>query len=220
LKFTTGNTVVSFGKMWYLQKAHAGRYAASSNDRDNLGHLSLMIDPIIAKLRKLGLIGTSGRVLNDHEPTNYITHLIRVDARNYTYADEFVERNKYFFDTIDRTTLQDTLPELEASLGLLGEVLTSVGSIPEDEWNSTTIRETINNVKGTKSEMKAVHEFIRWALAASRAGPSSGDSMEVLGKLEAQTRLDVAYEILEEIEDTKPQNAEKEKGVLLMTKHV
>lgn len=201
MKFTKGNTVVTFDKMWYLQRAHAARYAAGSAEDPKLPQMSLMIDPILAQLRKGKILGESDLVLNTHEPRSYVFDLVRADARNYKTASEFIERNKYFFEAPDRTVLHESTPTLEIPFDKLEQVVSSIGHIPEDQWKAPVIRDAINGTVGT-GPSKDIHNFFRWSLSAGAPGPGGGDTMEILGRLEVLSRLDVALEIMEEISST------------------
>lgn len=198
MKFTKGNTVVTFDKMWYLQRAHAARYATASAAQISSPQMGLMVDPILTILQEKKLLGDAGLVLNEHEPREYVSKLVRADARNYKTAGEFVERHRYFFEVPGRKTLQDTMPAVDSLLDELEEAASSLGEISNDEWKADSIRHAISS-KGEGKSLKDIHDFYRWAIAAGTPGPSGVETMEILGRLEVLSRLDVAFEILEEV---------------------
>jgi glutamyl-tRNA synthetase len=202
--------------MWYLQKAHAGRYAAASAAGRDVPQMSLMIDPILTVLKDKDLISDSGSLINNHEPKVYITKLIQADGRNYTTAPEFVSRNEYFFDRPDELDLEDMDPKLGIPLEDWTKVIETLRGIPEDNWKAATLRQTLNSLIGkdggenTVASVQSlsaadngsslIHGFLRWALSAGKHGPNGGDTMEILGKDEVILRMEVACGVLHELE--------------------
>lgn len=105
MKFTKGDSVVTFEKLWYLQRAHAERYAIQSAHGDNSG-LVLMLEPLKAALKELNKDTTLDSILSGRARDAYIIKLLQADGRRYTSAPEFVKLNLHFFETPDQATLQ------------------------------------------------------------------------------------------------------------------
>lgn len=162
MKFTTGETVVTFEKLWYLQRAHAEQYAKS----DTTGHgakLSLMTEPILDVLKERNWIGSTNCVIGHHNAENYVAKLVQLDARNYTNASAFVERNKYFFQTPNEQALLSSRPS-----GHLHHMPTAMSSVHQDEifhqvradlelippekWTGEKLRDCINATITSRAE--------------------------------------------------------------------
>jgi glutamyl-tRNA synthetase len=161
MKFTTGETVVTFEKLWYLQRAHAERYA-----RLETGHsakISLMAKPILEALKEKNWINHTNRVLDHHNAENYVVQLVQLDARNYTNASAFVERNTYFFQTPDEQALLNSRPP-----GRLHHMPTAMSSVSQDEvlhqiradlelippgkWTTGNLRDRVNTTITERAE--------------------------------------------------------------------
>ncbi|KAG9235895.1 glutamyl-tRNA synthetase [Amylocarpus encephaloides] len=107
LKFTKGDTKVSFEKLWYLQKKHALRYSVEeteptksspSNPRQNLRKLATESLMELLK-KKLDDPSYEHRIshrfskLTPNVQKEKIHQLVLSDAQNYTNPSEFLERH-------------------------------------------------------------------------------------------------------------------------------
>jgi glutamyl-tRNA synthetase len=162
MKFTKGETVVTLEKLWYLQRAHAERYA-SSDTTSHGAKMSLMTEPILEILKERNGIDRANRVLGHHNAKNYVTELVQLDARNYTNASAFVERNKYFFQTPDEQALLSSRPSghlhyvptaisAVAQDEVLHEVLAGLELIPSEKWTKEKLRDCINAIITERAE--------------------------------------------------------------------
>lgn len=162
MKFTTGDTVVTFDKLWYLQKAHAERYAKS----DTTGHgpkILLMTGPILEVLKEENWIDSTNRILGHHNVESYVAKLVQLDARNYTNASAFVERNKYFFQTPDEQALLTSRPSGHlhhmpsampsvAQNEVLHQVRADLEQILPEKWTTEKLRDCINVIVTERAE--------------------------------------------------------------------
>lgn len=151
MKFTGGDTIVTFGKLWYLQKAHASRYitAAANGESSNLDVMTGLITQV---LEKEGLIEGLHSISGQEGVKTYIFKLLDADGRNYTNAREFVKRNKYFFQAPGRISLVDSKPSFVLEM-LPKEIISSIQPedvistlsflkrIPIEAWTAGMIRE-------------------------------------------------------------------------------
>jgi len=161
MKFTTGNTVVTFEKLWYLQRAHAERYVKS----DHGTKILLMTKPILEVLKKRNWINSKNCVLGRHDAESYVTKLVQLDARNYTNASAFVERNKVFFQAPDEQTLLISRPsghlhhiskDMSSVIHqdeVLQHTLSNLELIPPAEWTADQVREVINATIAEQTEL-------------------------------------------------------------------
>lgn len=217
---------MTFDKLWYLQRAHADRFASSDIGTDT-SKISLLMLPIIVVLKRRNLINEGGLILNHHKVDDYLPKLLRADARNYTNAPAFVERNKYFFEAPNRADLVQCQPSLLSLHGVsvstktLCTALSLLRNITSDNWTAEYLRKymndnvidqtaiTLHNLIDsdgvdldvtrnlvTKAWSKLIHKYIRWVIAAGLPGPDGAASMEILGREETLARLAVATEVL------------------------
>jgi glutamyl-tRNA synthetase len=158
MKFTKGNTIVAFEKLWYLQRAHAERYVASIKE-GNARKASLMTEPIMEELKRRNLIDGTGLLMTRHKADAYVINLLQANARVYTNALAFIDRNTYFFQTPDRSALLSSRPSLSLSEvpgGVtlptaqdLREALSILELIQSQDWTAGTIRTCINSIINT-----------------------------------------------------------------------
>ncbi|KAL2367035.1 hypothetical protein RJZ56_000122 [Blastomyces dermatitidis] len=93
LKLTKGNTIVSFEKLWFLQSAHAQRYAAEGGPE-----AESMVDRIEKAVRTQLTDEQLSPLLKHHTLREHIASIVREGgARGYTNASKFIEENRSFF---------------------------------------------------------------------------------------------------------------------------
>lgn len=163
--------MVTFEKLWYLQKVHAERYA-KSDITDNGAEIMLMTKPILKLLKERDLIDSSNRILGRHDAELYVTKVVQLDARNYTNASAFVERNKYLFQAPSEQVLLISSPSehlyhvsMDMSSVLhedevLQQILSNLDLIPQEEWTRDGIHDVINAmiVEQTKQSLKILED--------------------------------------------------------------
>ncbi|KAJ6113607.1 Glutamate--tRNA ligase [Penicillium sp. IBT 18751x] len=206
LKFTRGNTTVAFEKLWFLQKAHAQRFAANGGPE-----FDDMVNRVCEVVEENYLNPNFERILKGRTLPEYIAPLIRADAKSYTTAKEFAERNATFFATkLDRppytpvsspSPSNPTVPML--ALHTAAAALTLV---PSAHWNIEMHRSNISSYDGSDSVeipsevdtssvatdkvfKKELYHYLRWALSASAPGPGMPETMTILGRDETVRRL-------------------------------
>lgn len=171
LKITRGNTVVAFEKLWFLQKAHAQRFAATGGP---------VFDEMVAKVSQAVEETYPADQLYVHNPNSsprttnspshraiildsrplaeYIPPLLKADAKSYTNASEFVQRNSTFFTTTltrppyTPTPTQDGTTIPIAALHTAAAALTLV---PASHWTIETHRSNIASYDGSAAVLPA-----------------------------------------------------------------
>jgi glutamyl-tRNA synthetase len=155
LKFTRGDTVVDFGKLWYLQKRHAARYASSplsSNPYHDLNKLAL--EPIIRLLDQRGVDHPGSfefyRTIPSTAREDYVRNILWADAKNYSKPAEFIKRNTHFWITPPIEFLVEKMPALklhnvpnlaaQPNPVALTPFFSSFAEIPDDNWNTAEIK--------------------------------------------------------------------------------
>lgn len=161
MKFTRGDTVVDFGKLWFLQKRHAARYASSppsSNPFHDLNELALK--PIINLLDQSG-ISHPERFAFYHEIPKiareyYVKDILWADAKSYTNPAEFIERNKHYWAAPTPKVLAKSMPGLklhnvpalaaQPTPAALPQFLSEFSEIPERDWSSEEIKSCLHSI--------------------------------------------------------------------------
>lgn len=150
----------------------------------------------------------SERILNGRSLRDYVTLIIKADAKNYTTPPAFIERNSYFFTTPTEPVDISPSPggydfhpkQLDLFAGRIAEV-------PAASWSSDALKakiaEIINDVAEAtydgradaerremlKAMNKAWYHFLRGRVARGTSGPSVADIMAILGPEETERRL-------------------------------
>ncbi|EEH35583.2 glutamyl-tRNA synthetase, mitochondrial [Paracoccidioides lutzii Pb01] len=164
LKLTKGNTIVSFEKLWFLQSAHAQRYATKGGPE-----IKFMIDRIEKALKNRY---TSEQLLGQRNLRERIASIIREGgARTYINASKFIDDNKSFFtNTLDRPAYDpvtpspskkrsqlepeietpSTVPLTNASTATPVTVLHAAAAalclVPDEHWTTETHKQNISNL--------------------------------------------------------------------------
>ncbi|EEP79973.1 glutamyl-tRNA synthetase [Uncinocarpus reesii 1704] len=213
LKLTKGNTIVAFEKMWFLQKAHAQRYAASGGP---------MFDELVR------LISSAARqelnpeeyspILKSRSLEDFVSSILREGPRSYTTPVEFIHANKSFFtQTVHR---EPYVPASATSLdepskvpmSALHTAAAALSMVPVSHWNAETHRYNITSYIYTDPSLSAdleskqaqksaqqlfrkeLYHYLRWALSGGAPGLGIPSTMEILGREESVRRLDGARE--------------------------
>ncbi|KAJ5563508.1 hypothetical protein N7535_008672 [Penicillium sp. DV-2018c] len=200
LKITRGNTVVAFEKLWFLQKAHAQRFATNGGPE-----FDEMVKRVSSAVEESGHLNKLEMILKGRTLSEYIAPLIRADAKSYTDAKEFVKRNTTFFTTtIDRAPYSPASPSSPSSPRAAALTL-----VPPAHWDVETHRFNIKSYDGSDAVVlptsesetsiaaittdkvfkKELYHYLRWALAGSAPGPGIPETMAILGREETLRRI-------------------------------
>ncbi|EEH44798.2 glutamate-tRNA ligase [Paracoccidioides brasiliensis Pb18] len=202
LKLTKGNAIVSFEKLWFLQSAHAQRYATKGGPE-----FEFMIDRIEKALKQRY---TSEQLLGQHNQRERIASIIREGgARTYINASKFIDDNKSFFtNTLDRPAYDPvtpspskkksqlepeietprTVPLTNASTATPITVLHAAAAalclVPDEHWTTETHKQNILNLLADNISPSA--SPCATSSAASTSPPSTSAS-------EKQFRKDIYH---------------------------
>lgn len=185
LKFTKGNTTVTFGKLQFLQRNHAAmRAKAGGEGLDDMVQnvVNLLTGPESThKYEDLQHLKGEHFLLDD-----YVGKVIQADAENYTNANEFVYRNSFMFRQIrhpESVTSAEGIPQQ-------AKALKDVVEWTRDNLNGK-IKEIIDSRPEGKAGAKDVYHYLRKALTDREEGMRIYDIMMVLGREESLARLGV-----------------------------
>lgn len=183
LKFTKGNTTVTFGKLHFLQRKHAALRAKAGGEP-----LMDMVQNVVNLLAgpestynydDLSVLKGKFLLLDD-----YVQKVIQADPENYTNANEFVYRNSFMFQLLRHpksVTSADGVPQQ-------AKALKDVKEWNRDELNAK-IKEIIDARPEGKAGAKDVYHYLRKALTGRDEGMRIYDIMMILGREESLTRL-------------------------------
>ncbi|KAJ5894600.1 hypothetical protein N7495_006291 [Penicillium taxi] len=198
LKITRGNTVVAFEKMWFLQKAHAQRFATNGGPE-----FEDLVNKVKASVEESHPPTTFAPLLQNRTLAEYITPLLRADAKSYTTASDFTARNATFFTTeLNRETYIST--SAAVPIQALHTAAAALSLVPPSHWTEEMHRFNINSYDGSDAVLlsesdapvsanklfkKELYHYLRWALSASAPGPGIPETMTILGRDETVRRL-------------------------------
>lgn len=187
LKFTKGNTTVTFGKLHFLQRKHAALRAEAGGPK-----LAAMVDSVVNLLKAdESPYKDWQKVVKSPWPGAYVESIIKVDADNYTNANEFLYRNSFFFTPLrpfHKAPLMATSSDIPMRAQALAE-------IAEQDWSRDNlmqmVREIIDGRPEGKVGSKDVYHYLRKTLTGQEQGIRLYDIMLILGRNETLARLGV-----------------------------
>lgn len=187
LKFTKGNTTVTFGKMQFLQRKHAlaraeARGPGLAEMVSNVSRLLTAKDSFYPKWKT---------VVRSSDPSAYIEAIIRADAENYTNANEFLYRNSFFFTPL--RPFHNVAPQTTTSdIPMRAQMLAQVS---DADWNKENlmqkVREMIDGRPEGKKGSKDVYHYLRKIVTGQEQGMRIFDVFVILGRAETLARLGV-----------------------------
>ena len=220
LKFTKGNSIVSFDKLWYLQKNHAKiiieRAMQSSTADPSFENLLDLLESAARTAYP------KSRALATQHLRIYMTKILFIDAKTYENPSSYVERNAYLFNTLApaspspdtsisksdlHTAAMDVLENFDQTV-TNSNVIISAPTYTEIKTRldatiaeyAKVIGEVIQQRATVDGEVdktrmkewsKHLHHYLREKLCFGRPGPGSSQVMAVLGYEECWRRLEV-----------------------------
>ncbi|KAJ5948690.1 hypothetical protein N7454_001997 [Penicillium verhagenii] len=214
LKITRGNTIVAFEKLWFLQKAHAQRFAANGGPE-----FDKMVNRVCDDVKETHSQENLAPLLKGRSLAEYVAPLLRADAKSYTTAPEFKERNSTFFTTkLDRVpyvpTSTSKIPSPpQVPMQALHTAAAALTLVPTSHWTIETHRFNVNSYDGSdavtlssettgstdKIFKKELYHYLRWALSASAPGPGIPETMTILGREETVRRIQDAKALTQDL---------------------
>lgn len=179
LKFTKGNTTVTFGKLYFLQRKHALERAKAGGKG-----LQEIVQSVLRLVQDPEGPYAGWKPSDGSTPAQLIERLVVGDAENYTNANEFVYRHSYVF----------TPPRGKPATA--GDIAERAKSLVEvEDWTKDNlmqkVREIIDGRPEGRDGAKEVYHYLRMALTGSEQGMRLYDIMGLLGREECLRRLEV-----------------------------
>ncbi|KAI9831306.1 MAG: hypothetical protein M1819_005080 [Sarea resinae] len=146
MKFTRGNTIVTFGKLWYLQKEYAQLYAKQGGPE-----LESTLDRLTTEVQQsLTPEQTQNSPLHARPLRPYLSAIFTHDAKNYTTPTDFLARTAYFFHPVSPRAMPYAPPAAAtaknpylALSAALGSTAAKISDVDAAHWNVSVLHERI-----------------------------------------------------------------------------
>ncbi|KAI9801554.1 MAG: hypothetical protein M1825_003233 [Sarcosagium campestre] len=213
LRFTKGDTIVTFPKLWYLQGQHSARMAEEGGE-----DFERFVDQVYTSARQHPIMVEGVKSMGIARPRDYIGSVLRIDAPNYTTSEQFLQRNAYFFRRPSNLSpYRSQADEHSHAVSTLVAKAAELSVIPESDWTEKQIAVALNkimkDVTGATNEAMvrdgsgklkearrtwntAFYQYLRWAITGELVGPPIPQIMEVLGYTVCMQRLDRGAEMV------------------------
>ena len=190
LKFTKGNTTVTFGKLHFLQRKHAALRAAAGGQplADIVGNITALLASPDSPYKRADWEPLAGP-----SPPAYIESIVKADAENFTNSNEFLYRNVFFFTPLRPATTSSLTADAPRDVVERSRML---GELGEGEWTREALMGKVREVIDGRKEgnAKEVYRYLRLALTGQDKGMRLYDVMLILGRPETLARLGVVVE--------------------------
>jgi glutamyl-tRNA synthetase len=187
LKFTKGNTIVSFDKLHFLQQQHARRYINEGSEQ-----YRQMVQEIAGALERTYSPPKIQALLRGRKLEDVVAAMLRAGQNGYTSPPQFAQECAVYFEALPSSMNIDKpeyypVKSLTAAAGALCLV-------PAESWTATVHRQNIlalqpdlsadiNERKDAQPRWKhEFYTFLRQALLGGASGASVPETMEILGK--------------------------------------
>ena len=201
-KFTKGNTIVSFGKLRFLQEHHAKRRIQAGGE----GFQAMVIDAAAAIVDMYGaaaVLSTIGK----RNLADVVATILRFDSQGYSSPTAFATRCSIFFGPPPQWYSYQSTENITPSA--LRTAAATLCLVPAERWSADVHRENLASLqvstldstnndqqllsKGWRGE---IYHYLRWALLGGAAGPGIPETMEILGRDICVQRISRSGEVL------------------------
>ena len=187
LKFTKGNTVVSFDKLHFLQQQHAGQYIRRGGEV-----FQEMVQEVANAIERTYNSQKIHALLRGRKLPALVAVMLRAGHNGYASSSQFAKRCSIYFEPLPSSQSSDK-PEYYPvqTLATAGVALCLV---PKESWTAAVHRQNILDLQpGPGANVaerqvplgrwkKEFYHFLRQALLGGAPGPSVAEVMEILGK--------------------------------------
>lgn len=206
--------MVSYEKLWFLQKAHAHRYIATEHPMYDvmISQISSLVETQIPKEQLSAILGT--RPLEKYIRSIFTANGDK-DNKSYTTPAAFATAFAPFLAPLPPLLTPYVPPRPEVPLSALRTFASALCLVPESHWTAETHRANMashaglltpesasasdSNQQGSISKKawnQAIHHYLRWALTGGLPGPSTSATMEVLGRDVSMQRIQEANRLI------------------------
>ncbi|KAK7541590.1 glutamyl-tRNA synthetase-like protein [Phyllosticta citricarpa] len=193
LKFTTGSVVVTEAKLSYLQNHHQQKHLVPGDP-----YFEKVVDELVTLIEEDRKIEVDEHLLTDGGLRARVSDVLRIDNKNFTKTDGFIEEHDYFFSdaAIGNSSAEVAHEQLEA---LKTAWQKTFFQIQPEAWTKDSLRQAIEESanalaesrakdvadeekgKAKKEAKKETWQHLRQALSGGKHGPGVLDTLLVLG---------------------------------------
>ena len=196
LKFTKGNTIVTFHKMQFLQKKHALVRALAGGDsiKEQVDNVTALLASPDSPYPEWKQVVASSPIKTQDE---YIERIIQADGENYTNSNEFLYRNAFFFKHLPPSPGVTLSPsEMKPSSSEdIPELVKTLALVCAHDWTRENLENRVHLIIDGRSQRKKgakdVYHYLRAVLTGQDKGMRIYDIMLILGRQETLRRLGV-----------------------------
>lgn len=187
LKFTKGNTIVSFDKLHFLQQQHARRHIEQGGEM-----LQRMIQEVAEAIGRQYSAAKIQALLRGRPLEDVVAAMLRAGQSGYTSPSEFAQRCSIYFEPLP-SSLSFDKPD-HYPIQMLATAAAALCFLPAGSWIAASHRQNIlalqpdssADITERKDQLqkwkKDFYPFLRQALLGGAPGPTIPETMEVLGK--------------------------------------
>lgn len=191
LKFTKGNTIVSFGKLQFLQEQYARQYITEGGEQ-----FQHMVEKACIALRGTCDEKHISAMLGSRSLEDVIAIMLKADSKSHSTAAALAHRCSSIFKSLPDLQFYEVLSP-ECPLSAIRVAAASLLLVPEQLWTAAVHRanlhalqppgagieaesdKTAHNIKIWKKE---IYHFLRWSLMGGASGPPLPELMEIMGR--------------------------------------
>ena len=187
LKFTKGNTIVSFDKLRFLQQQHASQYILQEGEV-----FQEMVQEVARAIERTYNQEKIQALLRGRKLEGVVAVMLQAGHKGYTSSSDFVKRSSIYFEPVSSTL--DIGKADYYLLQTLSTAATALCLVPNESWIAAVHRQNVLSLQPddaigfTERQLppgrwkKELYDFLRQVLLGSAPGPSIFEVMEILGK--------------------------------------
>ena len=187
LKFTKGNTIVSFDKLRFLQQQHASQYISQEGES-----FQQMVQEVARAIERTHNQEKIQALLRGRKLEGVVAAMLQAEHKGYTTSSDFVKRSSIYFDPVSSNLDFDKAEYYSSQT--LSTAATALCLVPKESWIAGVHRQNALSVEPddptdlTERRVapgrwkKEFYDFLRLVLLGSAPGPGIFEVMEILGK--------------------------------------
>ncbi|KAK8173541.1 glutamyl-tRNA synthetase [Phyllosticta citrichinensis] len=193
LKFTPGSVVVTEAKLSYLQNHHQQKHLVPGDP-----YFEKVVDELVTLIEENQRIQVDENLLTDGGLRARVSDVLRIDNKNFTKTEGFIEEHDYFFsDAVTDCSSAKVAPEKLEAVKIAWQKTFLL--IQPDGWTKESLQQAIEESAKTLAEYrttglpdeekgraekeakKETWQHLRQALSGGKHGPGVLDTLLVLG---------------------------------------
>jgi glutamyl-tRNA synthetase len=187
LKFTRGNTIVSFDKLGFLQQQHTRRYIEQGS-----GTFQKMVHEVSEAIGRQHDAPKIQILLRGRRLEDVVAIMLRAGKNDFQSPSQFAQRCSIYFEPLPSRLSFDKTGSF--AVEKLATAAAALCFLPAESWTAEAHRQNILALQPDASAStpepkvlrqtwkKDFYSFLRQALLGGAPGPAIHETMEILGK--------------------------------------